>query len=198
MEEEEKDNTTDINKPKSKIWKDSNTLLTFSAIFISLATLFILIYQTSLASKQFDLEQKQQLASVMPYIQISAGHSTPEEFKIFITNDGIGPAFLKNIRVHYEGDVYENIDLAKFIINEKITYQGALYEYANIFPGNVIPANQSISHLRILKGKQPNIDKDIFYTGQVELEIEYASIYDERWIVRGLFNEPVKTKGIAE
>jgi len=194
MEEE----NTIIENKKPPIWQDSNTLLTFSAIFISLVTLFILIYQTSLASKQFDLEQKQQLASVMPYIQVSAGHSNKDEFKIFITNDGIGPAFIKNVRVYYQEEIYEKKDLAKFILNDLTDYEGYLYEYSNLFAGNVIPANQSLTHLKIQKGKQNNISNDIFYTGQVELEIEYASIYDERWVVRGLFNEPVKTKGIGD
>ena len=194
MEEE----NTPIEKKKSNFWQDSNTLLTFSAIFISLVTLFILIYQTSLASKQFDLEQKQQLASVMPYVQIGVGHSTTEEFKIFISNNGIGPAFIKEVRVHYDGKLYENVDFAALINQGIDMYQGKLYEYANIFPGRVLPSNENVLHVSIAKGGESNINNDIFYNGKAELEIEYASIYDERWVVRGLFNEPVKIKGIDD
>ncbi|MFD2035042.1 hypothetical protein ACFSKL_09580 [Belliella marina] len=82
---------------KPKLWKDSNRLLSFSAIFISVVSLFILIYQTSLATKQFELEQKQQLASVMPYLQQWNGYQDEEEFSIIVENFGIGPAFIKNL-----------------------------------------------------------------------------------------------------
>lgn len=71
------------NQRKSKFWNDSNKLVSFSAILISAVSLFILIYQTNLASKQFELEQKQQLASVKPYLQIFQGY-TPEDDFVYI------------------------------------------------------------------------------------------------------------------
>ncbi len=199
MEEE-----AELPKPKEtkpKFWKDSNVLLSFSAIFISAVTLFILIYQTSLASKQFDLEQKQQLASVMPYVQIIVGFSTSDEFIIVIENFGIGPAFIKNVKMHYDGQVYEDFDYPKMyeILRSEQGYEGYRDEYSNLMKGFVIPAGRRTNHMKITKGERENVHGDIFQTNEIlELEIEYASIYDERWVVRGLFNEPVKTKGMDD
>jgi len=198
MEEGEENTIIENNKPK--FWQDSNTMLTFSAIFISLVTLFILIYQTSLASRQFDLEQKQQLASVMPYVQIWTGYSTNDEYTIIVENLGIGPAFIKKVNVHYQDSIYENIDYPNFYysLRDREEYGDYMGVYSNIFMGSVIPADRQILHIKILKGDRPNIWDDLFISDEIELEIEYASIYDERWVVRGLFNEPVKTKGIAD
>ncbi|KEO72274.1 hypothetical protein [Anditalea andensis] len=93
------------NRDNSKFWKDSNRLLSFSAMFISAVTLFILIYQTSLATKQFDLEQKQQLASVMPYLLVATSYMSEDEFTVTVENLGIGPAFIKNVQVHYKDSI---------------------------------------------------------------------------------------------
>lgn len=190
------------NDSKSTFWKDSNRLLSFSAIFISAVTLFILMYQTSLASKQFDLEQKQQLASVMPYLQIATSYMSSEEFTITVENLGIGPAFIKNVRMHYKDSIYENIDYPQFyeILKYQENYDGERYLYSNLMAGFVIPANRQIEHMNINKGDRLNIWNDIFISddNEIEIEIEYASIYDERWVVRGLFNEPVKVKSIED
>jgi len=196
MEEE----NTIIENNKPKFWQDSNTMLTFSAIFISLVTLFILIYQTSLASKQFELEQKQQLASVMPYVQVWQGYSDNDEFTIVIENLGIGPAFIKKVNVHYQDSIFENTDYPSlyYMLREQGEYGNYMGIYSNVFMGSVIPSNRQVEHIKIVKGDRPTVWNDLFLSDDIELEIEYASIYDERWVVRGLFSEPVKTKGIGD
>lgn len=188
------------NRDNSKFWKDSNRLLSFSAMFISAVTLFILIYQTSLATKQFDLEQKQQLASVMPYIQVVIGNWDSEEFTVFVENYGVGPAFIKNIKTHYKDSIYVNTDYPIMVNNliKEGVYDGALDFYSNLGAGSVIPAGRLVEHMKITKGERPNVHHDIFLTDEVEIEIEYASIYDERWIVKVLATEPVKIKGVND
>jgi len=186
-------------KKKEKNWYgNSNRLLSLSAILISAVTLFILIYQTRLASKQFDLEQRQQLASVMPYLLIATGYSNSEEFSVIIENLGIGPAFVKNVRMHYKGEVYEDTDYP--LMYERLRgmedYQGQMGMYSNIMKGAVIPAGRELHHMQIFKGKRPTIHDDIIRKDSVQIEIEYASIYDERWVVKGLHSEPVMIKGL--
>lgn len=198
MEEE-----AEVPKPKEtklKFWNDSNTLLSFSAIFISAVTLFILIYQTSLASKQFDLEQKQQLASVMPYLQVGIGNWDEDGFTIYAENNGIGPAFIKKVCMHYQDSVYENTDYQQllYILRDKGEYGDYLDVFSNLLKGSVIPANRKIEHIKIVKGDRPNAWGDLLQSDEVELEIEYASIYDERWVVRGKNNEPIKTRSITD
>ncbi len=158
---------------KSKFWKDSNTLLTFSAIFISAVTLFILIYQTSLASKQFDLEQKQQLASVMPYVQVLIGNANSNEFIIMIENFGIGPASIKKINMHYKGEVYEDVDYPTMyeILTSDESYDGFRDVYSNILAGSLLPANRRIEHMKIVKGDRDNVWDDIFQSDEMEIEI---------------------------
>ena len=185
---------------KTKFWKDSNTLLSFSAIFISAVTLFILIYQTNLATKQFDLEQKQQLATVMPYLHIAIGTMDSDEFTLTLENFGLGPAFIKDFRIYYKDSIYEKVDYGILVDRLRDAYDYGDYAnyYQNILSGSVIAPNTNLEQINISKGNRSDIRDDIFLTEELELEIEYASIYGERWVVRGLFNEPVKTKSITD
>ncbi|WP_164675124.1 hypothetical protein [Anditalea andensis] len=84
------------------------------------------------------------------------------------------------------------------ILSDEGVYDGQRDIYSNLMAGFVIPAGREIIHMKINKGKRPHIWDDLFASENIAIEIEYASIYDERWVVKGLFSEPVKIKGIDD
>ena len=188
-----------INPEKPKFWKNSNLLLSFSAIFISVVSLSILIYQTRLAAKQFELEQKQQLASVMPYLQIWK-NNYKDGFSITIENFGVGPAFIKSVNIHYKDSTYQSFDYPEMynILKSKGGYVDNRERYSSLLKGMVIPSGKQTIHLKVVHNENGDFWDDIFLSNEFELEIEYASLYDERWVVKGFTNEPIKTKWIDD
>lgn len=189
-----KENNTDQKEMQSENIKrkmDGNMLMSFAAIFLSAGTLFILIYQSNLISKQFELQQQQQFASAMPYLLLGLNNDG-SNIKFVLANQGLGPAFVEVVRVHYKDTIFENFDLASAhhhlgkLDNNIID----IYSYSNIFPGLLLSPQEKIEHLNLKLSK--DIKNDLFTNGDAELEIEYTSIYNERWRIKGVFGIPEK------
>lgn len=172
---------------------DGNLLMSFAAIFLSAGTLFILIYQSNLISKQFELQQQQQFASAMPYLMLS-GSFDGTNIKVNLSNQGLGPAFIEAVRVHYKDTVFENSDLAKAypFLKKMDKNISEAKSYSSILAGLLIPSQESIEHLHLVVPKE--LKYDLIIEGFAQLEIEYRSIYNERWRVRGFFGIPERIK----
>ena len=113
-------------KKKSGILQLDNVDRTISltAFFVSVATLFILLYQTNLSHKQYELVREEQYASVMPYLVISYSSDldvySPDSitsYELFLSNNGLGPAFIEEVKVIYQGKTYQ-MDPANFLKKE--------------------------------------------------------------------------------
>jgi hypothetical protein len=179
-------------KRKRKI--DGNLLMSFAAIFLSAGTLFILIYQSNLISKQFELQQKQQYASVMPYLMVSIGNSDDEGYELFIINQGLGPAFIEEVNIHYKDTVFRDHDFfsAYSLLKEQSPNIGTINFFGNIFKGRVLAANEHIVHLSM--ATPDSLNAEIIRDGVAQMEIVYKSIYDEKWRVMGLSDIPEKVE----
>jgi hypothetical protein len=116
-------------------------------------------------------------------------------YAFVVTNNGIGPAFIKSIKINYKGKEFE-MDPASFIYKEFFPKDTSLnFIYSNIPPGKVIPAGAVIDMLTV-EGSVKNAKKlrDLFGSGdEALLVITYASVYDETWEV-STGNFPIKTK----
>jgi hypothetical protein len=196
MSEEAAVNPQPVSRKKGFLRK-SNMLLSLSAIFISAVTLFILIYQSSLATRQFELEQRQQLASTMPYLLIHNSNDT-KTFSIEIRNFGLGPAFIEQVNVVYGDSTYQNYGFPAFVRDvlrpagyaNQVLYTGGLGE------GHVIPANENFTHILFSRDSAARaLQHDILYNDSAQLEIVYSSIYGEKWSTRGQNSKPKKLSG---
>lgn len=87
----------------------NGTLISLIAIVISLSALGVSVFEvTSL--------QGQQRASVWPYLEVSKSYSS-EGFRVSISNKGIGPALLGDVKVfHNRSELASSDDLDAFII----------------------------------------------------------------------------------
>jgi len=71
---------------KTKI--NSDRVLSITAFIISIATLIALMYQSNLVSEQNEMMQKEQYASVMPYLAMGfMGNDDDSSFELFLTNN---------------------------------------------------------------------------------------------------------------
>ena len=174
-------------KVKSKI--NSDKVLSIAAFAISIATLIALMYQSNLVREQNKMMQKEQYASVMPYLSMGfMGNEDDSSFELFLKNDGTGPAFIKEINVRYKDSLY-NISIIEFYTKIlKIENKNNIKMLrSDIGKNTVIPVNKKVSLLTFYTNMEEAYDLfGAFGTTEATIEITYASIYDQRWKMKNM------------
>jgi len=157
---------------------NSEKIVSISAISISLMTLFVFAYQTNII-------REQQRLSALPYLSTIYQNTGTANFKLVVKNNGIGPAFVKSIKIMYNGKEFET-DLFRFL-HENIPEMDSIENifHSNIHPGQLIPAGQSIAILEVNNSisdskKLVQLLK-ILQDQNLNIELIYKSVYDERW-----------------
>ncbi|MEQ9438257.1 MAG: hypothetical protein RIG62_04385 [Cyclobacteriaceae bacterium] len=178
---------------EKKFW-NSEKIISLSAFVVSIATLLALLYQIRLSGEQNELSRQQQYASVLPYVQVFTETRDPGHFSVSLVNNGIGPAFIDEIRVVYDEQVYPG-DLYSFNW-EVIAKRDTLYfTYSNITEGRVIPAGETIIMAEV-EGEPAMRDKLMYWFAygssgaRAKIEVIYSSVYDEQWITSGIVAIP--------
>ncbi len=166
---------------KISFW-NADKFVSFSAILISLLSLYITI-------EQHNANKEQQRLSVLPYLSMSNYNTLGENYTYLIANNGIGPAFVDSVIIRHQGKVFQG-DIMQFL---STYYQEALdsipdLSHSNIYRGMMIPAGEKVEHLRIHNNQQSGkkLLELLMSLGKQELEYEifYSSIYKERWRLR--------------
>lgn len=172
---------------------ETDRIVSLSAIVVSVASLFTIVYQTQLT-------RRAQHASVMPYLYIQLSVSD-NGVRLLLSNSGIGPALIDEVRVRYQGreivgdpfDFYTGLRLAP-------TQTSSVDK---VLPGRLIPAGSTIQMigfgavdnermskemLRLFEiAEVPRswyVDAGAANTEKAIVEITYSSVYGDRWRVR--------------
>ncbi len=185
-----------------KFW-NADKIISLSAFVVSIATLLALMYQIRLSGEQNELAQRQQLirkqqyASVLPYLELRVDTNNGNRlFEFMLYNNGVGPAFIEEVRTIYDGQVYPG-PLSSFyreviLPDDKDTISLGT---DNVYKGNLIPAGRETAMLTAYDYSSTPADRDrlITWFGRptdepelARVEIIYSSVYGERWIVRGI------------
>jgi hypothetical protein len=176
---------------KPEFW-NADKIVSFSAILISLATMAIYLYQTHLI-------QKQQHASVMPYLMTTTSNFGDDHFLVELHNNGLGPAFIEEVNVYYLGKKYENSDFSTFFskldpnLPKRKTWR--YVTTSSVLPGILYPTGHNVKMIEISKDTTAAHQlRDYFWSTDIpiELEIIYSSIYGEKWLMKGNFKRPQK------
>lgn len=165
---------------KKQAAKGNEKWIGITAIIVSFLTLSVLFYQTRLMHEQ-------QKMSALPYLTLlNYGNGSPY-YKMVLTNDGIGPAFIDSVFVITPRDTFD-MDLPRFLAEyyeEYSNINGLLH--SNIYGGKVLPAQQQLAILELtgdtlapaqIKKLFKRLEKD-----QVKIGLIYRSIYNDRWIL---------------
>jgi len=165
-------------------WNLDKTL-SLLAFLISLGTFFLLYYQTRLT-------QKQQYASVLPYLELFNRGPRVDSYSFCLTNNGVGPAFIEKVEVHYEDSTYR-MDPANFIYHKIYPQDTALSFVHTNLPEGKLMSPGIVLELLLVEGSEKDAGKlrELFGFGKAQVEITYQSIYGERWMVDS-GNPPVK------
>ncbi len=171
-----------------------------SAFIISLGTFLVLVYQTHLSHKQAQLyyeqaalDRQEKYTSVLPYLELW-NQTNKGIYNLSLVNNGLGPAFVRGIRVHYQGKTYEG-DPAQFLYHIIIPQDSSLsFGFTNISKGRLIPAGQSLILIGVTNSEQNAEKLRKLFDKTAQVEVVYASVYEESWQIRGIAQPPKKLK----
>lgn len=181
---------------KNKFWT-SEKLLSMSALFVSLFTLGVFIYQT-------DLIREQQYMSVYPHLALTNYRSGSLEYEYILMNNGVGPALIKSVSVEeLNGKSYNSINE---YLNTRLNINDSIWVYnSDIYEGRLIPANEKIVLFGLFNEEQTNALnlpknsmlgakklRQILNNDSLIVKITYESIYGEKWSIFKESRTPVK------
>ena len=173
---------------------NSDRIVSLSAMVVGIGSLIVVLYQTQLM-------RQSQHASALPYLMIAL-HSSQDYVGIMVSNDGVGPALIRDVRVEQPGRVVEG-DAYDFYTSAHPD-SGRL-SVERVVPGRLLPAGAS-ARLLSLTGDAParsaflgeilrsfditGVPRSWYglagadHPGSAVLTITYESVYGERWRVR--------------
>ena len=153
----------------------ADRIVSISAIVISLMTLLVLVYQTNMI-------REQQRNSVFPYLMIGNEGYGLADYKLVMTNSGIGPAIIEPVEIKYADSLCQ-MDLPSFMydyIDGLDTLNNILH--SNYYVGMLIPAEEKIPIFQVDNDQNEAIALiRILEKTELELTIIYKSIYGQRW-----------------
>lgn len=179
-----------------RFW-NGDKLIGISALIISLSTLGVFVYQTNLI-------RKQQYMAVYPHLNLTNYYSSSLNYKYVLENEGVGPAFLRSLRIkELNGTTYES--LLEYL-NHKIQDRDSIWiHYSDLYEGMLIQAEEEVvlfglsdSEYQESKGRPENTVEgasklwDFLNSDSLEVELMYESIYGEQWTITNHSNAPVK------
>lgn len=166
-----------------KFW-NTDKIVSISAILIGVGSLVVVTYQT-------ELIQREQRTSVMPYLEFESRTPTANRTEVYLVNSGLGPALVKEVRVHFDGATYP-VDLFGYFLNNYELTDGA-YTFNRVFVGDLISADQNMT-LISSDPNDPAFSKFLerLNRGEINFEIIYESLYGEPWLSSIIKNAPIR------
>jgi energy-converting hydrogenase Eha subunit F len=159
-----------------KKWK-FQSLTGISALIVSILTLIGFTYE-------IQITRKQQYASVLPYLQVRNLEMYTPNYKLSIINDGLGPAFIKSIKVIDDGTEYIGDPQAYLAAKNLNITDSLVYTYSTIYTDRLIPPGKQIDMITAV-GDDDNALRlsNIFVREGLNIQIEFESVFGERWIL---------------
>ncbi len=153
---------------------DRGLVVGLMAIVINITTVSVYVYQTRIM-------QREQHASVWPYLEWRVIYNQEDGFALQVANKGVGPALIKSSAIRLEGEEISELDtLVQRMVGE--TYFPHLRSSVE---NRVLPAGESINLIRSENLRWSEQLFAAFATRDFEWTICYESIYGEQWQCHG-------------
>jgi hypothetical protein len=176
---------------------NTDRIVSLSAMVAGLGSLFIIVYQTHLT-------RQAQHASMLPYLMFAVS-ANDGGVHIALSNAGVGPALVEDIRVRYRGQAFEG-DAHDFYLAQGLATTEDL-SVNSVMSGRLIPAGAWLEMVgvedavgtergqaflgEVLRLFEVAEVPDSWYAAfgdapsdQAVIEIVYTSVYGDRWRVR--------------
>jgi len=137
------------------------------AIIISLAAMFVSIYEASILKSQ-------QTSMVWPYLDLSQQYDNTG-FAIEISNKGTGPAIITSVQVDYNGLPVESVDVLMDSLNPNRTFGYDILRNSTL--GNQVVMS---GETRVVFGLPYNDETRVVQSnlGKVRIRIGYKSVLE--------------------
>lgn len=159
------------------MWKrlNSDSLVSITAIVVSVCALFVTIYQTILM-------REQQSAAVWPKLIIAHGFvenaGDSSFYRLFIRNVGIGPAIIRRVEISYKNQQFTNmVEYARAVWTTELVNDAVAYDWTELSPDDVIPQGERIYLFDTHRTKFANAI--IASRKNLQVKVTYTSIYGE-------------------
>lgn len=156
--------------------------LTFWQTVLSLVGVFIAIVALYAALTESEATRKQTAAAVWPFVQLTVSdHLSADaaEFRISLTNAGVGPARLRSMRVLFQGSPLRDWHHAMELVGEEGTHRlGQSYVSRRVLiPGETIDMVATTDRVLVEKflGALAGPGNSVTFC--------YCSIFDACWVV---------------
>lgn len=152
-------------------------LVAISAIFVSIATLAVYMYQARIM-------QNQQHTSVWPYVQWKYNNAN-NEFVVYVENKGIGPGLIRDTQLTLDGkEMKSNSHLFRTLVgSSNFNYVNSTVEGVVISPGERIELFHIFDSAYAKKFDSLIVQNRLH---QFKFTICYCSVYDDCWTSNGL------------
>jgi hypothetical protein len=173
----------------------TDRVVSLSAMAVGVCSLFITLYQTYLT-------REAQSASVLPYLAFGITSNNDGAY-LTLRNDGLGPARLEDVRIHFKGQTTV-IDPYDFFLAHRSGPPPPGLSVDRVTPGRLLPANSTIYMLGIV-GNTDRLktlgdmlrlftvaDAPPSWLDELQaqaadkavIDIVFSSVYGERWRIR--------------
>ncbi|WP_422107947.1 hypothetical protein [Winogradskyella sp.] len=174
---------------KKRINWSTEKIMSTSALFISVISLIALLYQSYLAREDNKLTQKQQSASVLPYLQFENIYNV-RAFSIHLVNKGVGPAFIKRVSfsindsIQFDNSTSALLHLMKEKVSkgDSINYSGSM----TITKNTVIQPSENIRVFEVSSKSNGDVSgvknfKNHINKTPPSFSIVYEDVYGNQW-----------------
>lgn len=182
---------------KSNFFKDPQNIIAVGVTIISLCALIVSVVQTRVLQEEREVLQQNAKATVWPRIEIwkTQGFSKTDGqinmFSISVTNSGVGPAIITDVKVTYNDSIAHYWDHLFHLqeIPDSVKY----YHYSSTINNKIIKAGDSFDALN-LNTNLPLADAFYKKLEGVTIVIYYESIYGDKWKYKCDFKDRTTTE----
>lgn len=171
---------------KSKFFRDPQNIIAVGVTVISLCALIVSVIQTNVLKEERELIREYSRASVWPHLDFGIEKSQNKNdgninsFAFNLTNSGVGPAIITDVRVGYNDTIAKNW----WHLFEIMEIPDSIDRYIGNtrFNGQVIKIGETVNTLN-LDNNIPlaNAFAERIKENGLSIEIYYESIYGEKW-----------------
>ena len=172
-----------------------------SVVVISIASLFVAVFQGIVMQRSLE-------ASVMPIISYGHGNYDQEReeqrLRFAIDNRGLGPADIRWVRFHYDGQQYRNLedvileccldpaletDAARQAVWAELVNTRRLFVTTSPTTRQMLTPNDILVLMRVLYPEEDGPAREIWQAinqarWRTDVEICYCSVFDKCWRTR--------------
>lgn len=165
----------------------SQTIFTLLAVGVSMAALFVSMYQSAIMREQTELLIQQTKAQAWPHLDLELyrGFSwiteegrTIDEFKITVQNKGTGPAIIEGLKISYNDTLVQNWEALFALMGVPDSIPLVLNNTR--LHNRVIASNEEIRLIDFARNTE--LRKWVFkHSDKLNVQVCYRSVFDEYW-----------------